>query len=360
MGRAEVASLRNLAAESSRPSGGPEADRVTYRPAHWSRNVALDPKHRPQVPHRAASTVRREWWRWPQEAHLVEPTRARYRRLRSSEIARLQSFDPQWIAAPGIGELDQIRAIGDAVPPKLSRAIFEGLTSAYELPLGRALEICAGSGGLALGASQAGIQHELLIDHWAVSGEILRHDKPWSPDSVLVGDVQEVDLSALQGRVDVVSGGPPCQPWSAGGLRKGLDDVRDLLGDIHKLVAAVEPSAFVFENVPGLLSEANSRYLNRVVANLRKPAKGQRYGVAVGVLNAADFGVPQRRRRLFLIGIRNRPSSLAFQVFDRIASSATHHAPEYPRFRRRPWEVVGSVLEGHDDTWYEWPYGDLV
>lgn len=360
MGKAEVAALRGVSAGPPKRGGAHAPEQVNYRPAHWSRNVALDPRHRPQVPHRAASTVRREWWRWPQEAHLVEPSRSRYRRLRSSEIARLQSFDPDWIAVPGVGELDQIRAIGDAVPPQLSRAIYDGLTSTLELPVGRALEICAGSGGLALGASKLGIEHELLVDYWSVSGQILRHGKPWSPESVIVGDVRAVDFHALQGRVDLVSGGPPCQPWSSAGLRKGIDDERDLLSDIHKLVAAVEPTAFVFENVPGLLSEANSRYLNRVIENLRAPAKGQRYGVAVGVLNAADFGVPQRRKRLFFIGIKNKPSSLAFEVFDRIASLASHHAPEYPRLGRKPWEVVGGVLENQaDDCWYDWPYGDL-
>jgi site-specific DNA-cytosine methylase len=336
--------------------------RGLHRPAYWSPAVALDPRHRPQVPHRPASTVRREWWRWPQEAHLVEPAHGRYRRLLTAEIARLQSFGPEWFSVPGVGDLDKIRAIGDAVPPRLAHAIFEGVTSVHTLPKGRSLEICAGSGGLALGAAELGIEHELLVDYWPVSGHILRTGKPWSAERVVVTDAGAIDYREMQGKIDLLSGGPPCQPWSTAGLRMGFDDERDLLGEIHRIVAASEPEVFVFENVPGLLSEANRPYLTSVIERLRRPAKGQRYGVAVGVLNAADFGVPQRRRRLFFIGFRNKPSSLAFAAFDRISALATHHAPEAPRMGRQPWEVVASVLEDRVDSefYYEWPYGDVV
>lgn len=183
------------------------------------------------------------------------------------------------------------------------------------------------------------------MDYWTVSGEILRGAKPWSADRVVVADARAIDYRGLQGKVDVMSGGPPCQPWSAAGLRLGHGDERDLLGEIHRMVAAAEPRAFVFENVPGLLSEANRPYLNAVVERLRQPAKGQRYGVTVGVLNAADYGAPQRRRRLFLIGLKDRPSSRAFEVFDRIATKATHHHPASPRPGRLPWEPVASILE---------------
>jgi site-specific DNA-cytosine methylase len=332
------------------------------RPMHWSPAVALDPKHRPQVPFRPSTTVRREWWRWPQEAHLLDVKGARYRRLHVSEIARLQGFEPRWFEIGGVDELDRIRAIGDAVPPPLATAVIRTVEEFGGLGGGRSIEICAGSGGLALGAAAVGMQHELLVDSWPVSGRILKHDKPWADDRVVVRDAMDVDYKTYKGSVDLLSGGPPCQPWSNAGLGKGLADDRDLLGKVHKIIAAVEPTAFVLENVPGLLSEANRPYLLRILEQLRKPRRGLGYGVGAGVLNAADYGVPQRRRRLFFIGLRDAPSSRVFNLFDRLESIATHRDPSRYKPERKPWNPVGCVLDSnvHESEWFDWPYGGAL
>lgn len=333
------------------------------RPAHWSRSVALDPKHRPQVPFRPSSTVRREWWRWPQEAHLLDLRGRRYRRLLVSEIARLQSFDPSWFDVPGVDDLDKIRAIGDAVPPALAAPVLRALVEVGGIDVGCSIEICAGSGGLALGAASLGFEHQLLVDRWPVSGKILRHEKPWNRDKVAVADIRDFDFRPYKDGIDLLSGGPPCQPWSAGGLRQGFDDERDLLGEIHKTVGVLAPKAFLFENVPGLLTEANRGYLRQILDNLRRPRRGLRYGVAVALLDAADFGVPQRRRRVIIVGIRNAPSSRVFRVFDEVQASATHHSPGTWVAGRKVWNTVSSVIDESavdPSSWFEWPYGDAL
>jgi site-specific DNA-cytosine methylase len=137
----------------------------------WSASVALDPKHRPQKWNQPSSTLRREWCRYPQEAHLLDEERWRYRRLTSSEMALLQGFDPSWFAVPRLSNLDRIRAIGDAVPPPLAKAILGAIDSKWNWTERAAVEICAGAGGLASAISdRARLEHTLLVDRWSEPG----------------------------------------------------------------------------------------------------------------------------------------------------------------------------------------------
>jgi site-specific DNA-cytosine methylase len=315
----------------------------------WSVRVATDPRHRPQTLDRPSSTVRRCWCFSPQEAHLLDAREKRYRRLTIQEIALIQGFDPSWFVDAGLKWTDTVRAIGDAVPPPLARAIVESLNSHVEWTSLTAVEICAGAGGLASASAQIGLEHLLLMDYWEPACCVLRANKPWDSGRVVCGSVAAHDFSSLRQRVGLLSGGPPCQPWSLAGRRRGHDDERDLLRDVHRIVEAVEPDAFVFENVPGLFSVENRRYLSAALARLRSPGRGLRYGVVSGVLNAADYGVPQTRRRVFIVGIRNQPSSAAHRVLDKAALSATHRDPTLPRSGVRPWKTLREAFDGLPD-----------
>ena len=115
------------------------------------------------------------------------------------------------------------------------------------------------------------------------------------------GDIQQVDFRRWAG-VDVVVGGPPCQPFSIGGLRRGCEDGRDLLSEFVRAVIEVRPRAFIMENVPGLISFG--AYLRSVLA----PLFGLYTVCEPQVLNAADYGVPQSRRRLIVVGTREGDS----------------------------------------------------
>jgi DNA (cytosine-5)-methyltransferase 1 len=117
---------------------------------------------------------------------------------------------------------------------------------------------------------------------------------------ILKGDIRGVDFRSFKGAVDLVAGGPPCQPWSDGGKRMGKDDPRDGLPSFIKAVGDVEPRAFLMENVAGLTTTAMRLPFDYLLQGLR----ALNYSVEWRVLKAADYGVPQSRRRLFLVGLR--------------------------------------------------------
>lgn len=142
-------------------------------------------------------------------------------------------------------------------------------------------------------------------------------------------DVREFDYASLESEVDLVAGGPPCQPFSAGGKRAGADDLRDMFPAAAEAVRSLRPKAFIFENVRGLTTRSFTEYFEYVVNRLSLPedtiknetwqehnarlrerlryeGDGElRYDVTTKVLNAADYGVPQHRHRVFLVGFRS-------------------------------------------------------
>ena len=323
---------------------------------HWSLSVALDPKHRPQRWNAPSSTVRREWRKYPQEAHVLDAAETRYRRLTPGEIAVLQGFTPGVVEVAGLSDRQRVAAVGDAVPPPLAGALLRGMESVWTWNRPTAVEICAGAGGLAEGAATIGLEHLLLIDHEDTCGDLLRASRPWQPERVVVGDVLGHDFSGLADRVGLLSGGPPCQPWSRSGLRRGSEDPRDLLGHLPKLVADIRPETFLFENVPGLASSENTEYLQDVVGRLRSPGRGLAYGVLVGRFNAADYGVPQVRHRLFIVGFRDSPGVLAHRCLDAAARTASHRDPASPGSGRSPWRTVADAIGTMPDPggWKRW------
>lgn len=118
---------------------------------------------------------------------------------------------------------------------------------------------------------------------------------------VVQGDVRDVDFThPIYRRVKVVIGGPPCQPFSAAGRNGGEYDARDMLPDFLRAVAQILPETFMMENVRGLAGPRHKAYLAKVVAD----AEALGYVVEYRVLDASEYGVPQARKRLFMIGRR--------------------------------------------------------
>ncbi|MBX7131466.1 MAG: DNA cytosine methyltransferase [Fimbriimonadaceae bacterium] len=332
-----------------------DAELALLPPCHWSPAVALDPKHRPQDWHRPSSTVRRDWRKYPQEAHVLDARRERYRRLTVEEIAILQGFSPSVVEGVSLTDRQRIAGLGDAVPPPLARAVLEAVNGMWAWESRTAVEICAGTGGLAEGAASIGLHHAALIERSRDCMPMLSNGRAWEPSRVFIEDVKQHDFRA-HGAIGLLSGGPPCQPWSLSGQRRGQLDERDLLGHLPELVGELKPEVFLFENVPGLLSESNSAYLDDLIRRLRGPSKSAKYGVMVGILNAADFGVPQTRRRIFILGLRDAPSSLAWKCFDAVESLRTHRDPRVPSDGRDAWITVGDVVSQRIDPggWRRW------
>jgi DNA (cytosine-5)-methyltransferase 1 len=116
-------------------------------------------------------------------------------------------------------------------------------------------------------------------------------------------DIRDVNLAKYRGAARIVFGGPPCQPFSTGGLQRGARDRRDMVPAFLSAVEVVQPDAVVMENVPGLASTKMQAYLFEFLRNLA----GLGYVPVPRILNAAHYGVPQNRKRLFVVALRDRP-----------------------------------------------------
>lgn len=189
----------------------------------------------------------------------------------------------------------------------------------------RSLEIFSGAGGLAKGLELAGFEHSAFVefnkDAYASLSANFDHDK------IFFGDIKNFDFSR-SGMVDLVAGGPPCQPFSLGGKHKANHDSRDMFPYAIQAIGNLVPKAFIFENVKGLLRKSFSDYFEYILLRLTFPdfsAKpyiawqdhlaqlrmivkpsysGIKYDVKYRLINAADYGVPQTRERVVIVGVR--------------------------------------------------------
>ncbi|VEN72965.1 DNA (Cytosine-5-)-methyltransferase [Candidatus Desulfarcum epimagneticum] len=198
----------------------------------------------------------------------------------------------------------------------------------------KSVELFAGGGGLGLGLGLAGFEPAVVIewDKWAC--DTIRQNrrqgyplvKNWK---IFEGDVRDFDYSSLE-NVDMVSGGPPCQPFSLGGKHRANKDKRDMFPVSVGVIRKLQPRAFALENVRGITRPSFANYFQYILLQLSYPevkkkkqeswtdhlsrlerhktcggkTRGLEYNVIARVLNAADYGVPQRRERVFIVGFR--------------------------------------------------------
>ncbi|MBF6095720.1 DNA cytosine methyltransferase [Nocardia cyriacigeorgica] len=215
------------------------------------------------------------------------------------------------------------------------------------------VELFAGGGGLAMAVHRAGFRPllfnefnkracETLVasarktlgsDGLAVTDEV-RPEPPRAgqPAPLYPADVQDLDLTAFEGKVDVLAGGPPCQPFSAGGVAKGDEDKRNMFPAMFKAIRHMRPKAVICENVRGLLRPSFADYFQYIVNELQLPhqqrndsarwqdhdaqlrriletlsdddSDSDHYKVVVVPVNAADYGVPQVRNRVVIVAFR--------------------------------------------------------
>lgn len=160
------------------------------------------------------------------------------------------------------------------------------------------VEICAGAGGQALGLDMAGFDHIALVEYEPEYCAVLRANRPnWN---VICADVHDFDGKPYQG-VDLLAGGVPCPPFSKASKQLGKDDERDLFPEALRLVEEIKPKAVMLENVRGFLDPKFEDYRNYILDSIRELG----YRVKIKLLNACDYGVPQLRPRVIIVGIRN-------------------------------------------------------
>ena len=163
-----------------------------------------------------------------------------------------------------------------------------------------AIELFAGAGGLALGLEKAGIKTVEHVEFDKACCETLRTNRPnWN---VICDDIHNVDFTQFRDKVDIVTGGFPCQAFSFAGKKLGFEDTRGtLFHEFARCVKEVNPKIFMAENVRGLVSHDKGRTLTTIINVLE--ALG--YHTQQKILNAAYFGVGQKRERIVIVGIRN-------------------------------------------------------
>lgn len=217
-------------------------------------------------------------------------------------------------------------------------------------------DLFAGAGGLSLGFAEEGFHVVVAVEHDPDSAATYRgnHERLAGPGMPLVKlheeDICGVGFAQYAGQLDVVVGGPPCQPWSLGGLRRGHADPRDGIPQFARALYEASPRAFVLENVAGLAQGAAREAFELVLEVLAgdKPLKvlvgdqaPQRarldYDVSWRVLQAAEYGVPQNRRRLFVVG--TRPGT-------RFVWPVPTHGPGRPLAYVTAGAVVGPAARG--------------
>ena len=200
-----------------------------------------------------------------------------------------------------------------------------------------AIELFAGAGGLALGVGLAGFKSLAVVEWDKWSCDTIRQNKargyPLVADWPLhEGDVRNFDWSSLPPGIDLLAGGPPCQPFSMGGRHRAHDDMRDMFPATVEIVRKLRPRAFIVENVKGLTRSSFANYFQYIQLQLEFPevkrrnaegwfdhllrlqaehtsgrlhGAGLTYNVVPTLVNSANYGVPQKRERVFLVGFRS-------------------------------------------------------
>jgi len=161
------------------------------------------------------------------------------------------------------------------------------------------IEVCAGGGGLSTGLIKAGFTPILLNDNNNDCCKTLKHNHP--DTNVICMSMDKIDYSQYIDKVDLLTGGVPCQSFSQAGLRKGLDDPRgDLMMKFIEILNLIKPKIFMIENVKGLLTHDNGKTIEKIIDILNQ---NNLYNISYKCLDASKYGVPQKRERVFIVGV---------------------------------------------------------
>lgn len=203
------------------------------------------------------------------------------------------------------------------------------------------VEICAGAGGQALGLAMAGFTHVALVEYEEEYCEVLRANRPeWN---VICADVHNFDGRPYRG-VDLLAGGVPCPPFSVAGKQLGKDDERDLFPEAIRLIREIGPRAVMLENVRGFLDPRFDEYRAHILSAIE--ALG--YRVQIKLLQASDYGVPQLRPRVVIVGIRNDQAGTFFFPEPRPDAAPTVGEALYDLMAANGWKKVKRWAQGAD------------
>ena len=207
------------------------------------------------------------------------------------------------------------------------------------------IEVCAGCGGLSKGFIDAGFQPLLINEIDKTACETLKKNHPVHENRISEGSMTEL---SLRGRSpDVLMGGVPCQAFSHAGERKGLEDPRgQLILEFNRLVNECRPKLLLVENVTGLVTHDKGKTLDSLTELF---SNGGLYEIQYKVLNAGNYGVPQKRERIIIVGTRSDlnlkyefPSPVSEKVFlkDALKNVPPSEGERYSEDKKRVLEMV--------------------
>jgi DNA (cytosine-5)-methyltransferase 1 len=207
-----------------------------------------------------------------------------------------------------------------------------------------AIDLFAGAGGASLGLRRAGYRVRLAVEIDKVTAKSYQLNHGGS--HLLVEDIRALDpyrvmldLKIAKGSVDLLQACPPCQTWSSLGRRDPNDERNQLITDVADWIRSLAPKAFVVENVPGLRDDRKFRTFLRT---LRRSG----YGCRAYIVDATEFGVPQRRRRLIVIGLRGADGrKLPRRLSDRLPKGFRTRAPSAAKQIARAEDMRDDPLQ---------------
>ena len=161
------------------------------------------------------------------------------------------------------------------------------------------IEVCAGGGGLSSGLIKAGFTPILLNDNNNDCCKTLKKNHPTI--NIICDSMDNIDYSKYIGKVDLLTGGLPCQSFSHAGLRKGLEDSRgNLMFTFSNILNIISPKMFMIENVKGLLTHNNGETIKTIINIINQ---NDLYNITYKCVDASKYNVPQKRERVFIIGV---------------------------------------------------------
>lgn len=221
----------------------------------------------------------------------------------------------------------------------------------------KAISLFSGVGGLDFGFEAAGFETRVALDLDPVACATMRLNRGWP---VIEGDLAEIKSSSIlnaaglkRGEADVLFGGPPCQPfsksgyWATGDAKRLADPRAATLKHFLRVLGETQPKTFLIENVPGLAFSGKKEGLEFIRRGIdRINAKtGSQYSLHIGALNAADFGVPQMRERVVIVGGREGQS---FRFPSPTHARRGEHLLHLPSYRTA-WDALGDLPEPKHD-----------
>lgn len=203
------------------------------------------------------------------------------------------------------------------------------------------VEICSGAGGQALGLAIAGFHHTALVEYEEDYCNVLKLNRPEWP--IICQDVANFSGTSYKD-IDLFAGGVPCPPFSKAGKQLGKEDERDLFPEALRLIMEINPRAVMLENVKGFLDSPFDEYREFILNSIEKMG----YKVKMKLLNSSDYGVPQLRPRVVIVGIRN--DQLGEFVFPDPVPDSTLTVGEtlYDLMRVNGWKKAKKWAENAD------------